>query len=108
MVQLPAGTVEAHEEPEAAVVRELLEETGVEAEVLALAGVLDEVREGEARRRWIYLLAAPTGLPDEWPFHCDCGVATRCYWLPFERGAVMKEQQPWLELAREAASLLQD
>ena len=48
MVQLPAGTVEPGEQPEAAAVRELREETGVRGEVVALAGVLNEEWEGEA------------------------------------------------------------
>ena len=44
--QLPAGTVEPGEAPEAAAVRELIEETGVLGGVEALAGVIDEEFEG--------------------------------------------------------------
>jgi 8-oxo-dGTP pyrophosphatase MutT (NUDIX family) len=56
MVQLPAGTIEQDEEPELAAARELREETGVQAALPSLTGVRDEEWEGEARRRWIYLL----------------------------------------------------
>jgi len=100
MVQVPAGTIEPDEPPEQAAVRELLEETGIRAEIVALAGIRDEAWEGEQRRRWVYLLRAPAGLPDEWPSRCDCGAPTRCYWLPFDRADVAAPQQPWLDMAR--------
>ena len=100
MVQLPAGTIERDEAPDAAVLRELQEETGVQAILVALAGIRDEEWEGEARRRWVYLFDAPDGLPDEWPFTCDCGANIRCYWLPFDRAEILEHQQPWLEIAR--------
>jgi ADP-ribose pyrophosphatase YjhB (NUDIX family) len=101
MLQLPAGTVELGEAAEAAAVRELHEETGVEARLVSLAGVRDEERDGEARRRWIYLLDAPEGLQDEWPYKCDCGADIRCFWLRFEDAEIVAPQQPWMELARE-------
>jgi len=102
MLQLPAGTVESNEEPEVAVLRELTEETGVVGELRALAGVLDEEYAGEARRRWIYLMDAPEGLPDEWPFTCDCGASIRCFWLPFETATLVESQRAWIDLARSA------
>ena len=101
MIQLPAGTIEQQEEPEVAATRELWEETGVQATLAALAGVRDEEWEGQARRRWVYLFEAPDGLPNEWPFTCDCGAKTRCYWLPFNRAEIVEPQQPWLQMARE-------
>jgi 8-oxo-dGTP pyrophosphatase MutT (NUDIX family) len=100
MIQLPAGTVEIGETPEAGVVRELSEETSVYVELATLAGVRDEEWEGEARRRWVYLLDAPDGLPDEWPFTCDCGADIRCHWLPFDLAEIVAPQQPWLDMAR--------
>ena len=42
MIQLPAGTIEPQEAPEAAAERELWEETGVRARLVELAGVRDE------------------------------------------------------------------
>ena len=100
MIQLPAGTIEPQEAPEAAAERELWEETGVEARLVAFAGLRDEEWEGEARRRWVYIFDAPDGLADEWPFTCDCGADIRCYWLPFESATILEPQQPWLEMAR--------
>ncbi|HEX5369446.1 MAG TPA: NUDIX domain-containing protein [Dehalococcoidia bacterium] len=100
MVQLPAGTIEPDEAPEEAVMRELREETGVQAHSPLLAGVRDEDWQGEARRRWVYLLKAPPALADEWPFKCDCGADIRCYWLPLPTAAIVEAQQPWLEVAR--------
>lgn len=108
MIQLPAGTVEPEESAEAAAVRELIEETGVEARLLALAGVRDEEWEGQARRRWVFVFEAPEIVEDEWPFACDCGAHIRCYWLPFETAQIVAPQQPWLELAREHLSLRLD
>jgi 8-oxo-dGTP pyrophosphatase MutT (NUDIX family) len=101
MVQLPAGTIEPYEEPETAATRELSEETGVQAHLEALVGVRNEEWDGQARRRWIYLFGAPDGLPEEWPFTCDCGAKTRCHWLPFEVAEIVEHQQPWLQMARE-------
>jgi 8-oxo-dGTP pyrophosphatase MutT (NUDIX family) len=43
MLQLPAGTIEIGEEPEAAAVRGLLEETGLQGSDPVLAAVQDEV-----------------------------------------------------------------
>ena len=50
MLQLPAGTVEPDEEPEVAVLRELVEETGVAGAIRSLAGVLDGL---EATTHWL-------------------------------------------------------
>lgn len=102
MLQLPAGTVEPEEAPAATAVRELREETGVEAKVRCLAGIIDEEYQGQARRRWIFLLDAPGELPDEWACTCDCGAPIRCFWLPFETATLVEPQQPWIEVARAA------
>jgi 8-oxo-dGTP pyrophosphatase MutT (NUDIX family) len=102
MIQLPAGTIEPDEAPEAAAVRELEEETGAVATSPVLAGIRDEVWEGQQRRRWVYLLRAPGGLADEWPFRCDCGAPIVCHWLPLATATIAENQQPWIELAREA------
>ena len=99
VLQLPAGTIEVGEAPDDAALRELLEETGVHGEIRVLAGALDEDYEGQGQRRWVYLVDAPEGLPDEWPFACDCGVTIRCHWLPFSDATVVEAQQPWMDLA---------
>ena len=100
MIQLPAGTVEQGEAPGAAAIRELFEETGVQAMGPVLGGVMDEVFEGEERIRWVYIVEAPAGLPDEWPSVCDCGKDTRCHWLRFDDAVIVEHQQPWIEAAR--------
>ena len=100
MVQLPAGTIEPDELPEDAVVRELQEEAGIHGEIVVLAGLRNEELEGEKRLRWVYVLRAPDGLPDDWPSTCDCGTPTRCHWVPFEQAEIMEAQQPWVDIAR--------
>ena len=99
-LQLPAGTVEDGETPEAAALRELLEETGVRGQWQRLLGILDETWEGEARRRWVYRFDAPDGLAEEWTWTCDCGAPIRRHWVSLEEAAIAEAQQPWLELAR--------
>ena len=100
MVQVPAGTVEPGEAPEVAVVRELMEETGVQGELIALAGVRDEEWEGELRRRWIYLMRPLEPTLDAWDYYCDCGAPIVCHWLSFEDAEIASVQQPWIEVAR--------
>ena len=77
MVLLPAGTVEEGESPEDAVVRELQEETGVTGTIIALTGVLNEERDGQKLRRWVFLVRPSGETKNEWRFKCDCGVPTR-------------------------------
>jgi 8-oxo-dGTP pyrophosphatase MutT (NUDIX family) len=101
MLQLPAGTVESGEEPEAAAIRELFEETGVRASTPVLAAVQEEELEGVSRIRWVFLFQAPTDLPDEWASTCDCGAPLRCHWLPLNRAVIVGPQQPWLESAKD-------
>ena len=101
MLQLPAGTVEVGEEPEAAAIRELLEETGVRASSPMLAAVQDEAVEGVSLTRWVYLFQAPSDLPAEWTSQCDCGVPIRCHWLPLDLAVVAEPQQRWIDAARE-------
>lgn len=95
--QLPAGTVEPGEEPDAAAVRELIEETGVLGVVETLAGVIDEEFEGEARRRWVYVMRSLEDGLDDWPYECDCGAAVRGVWVPLE-ASVHPGQQAWLDV----------
>jgi 8-oxo-dGTP pyrophosphatase MutT (NUDIX family) len=66
-LQVPAGTVEASESLEAALWRELLEETGLRTPDVALVGKLAEAPEPELEQvRHIYLLKDAVGLPNNW------------------------------------------
>ncbi len=98
MVQVPAGTIEPGEEPEDAVVRELLEETGVRGEITLFAGKLHEVYKSQYRRRWVYLMKPLHEVEDQWPHSCDCGMPVTCRWVPFNPTEVVDLQKPWVEL----------
>jgi 8-oxo-dGTP pyrophosphatase MutT (NUDIX family) len=63
--QVPAGTVEPGEAPEAALVREVEEESGLSGlEVVARLAVAEEPEWGVMRH--VYHLVAPDDLPDRW------------------------------------------
>jgi 8-oxo-dGTP pyrophosphatase MutT (NUDIX family) len=65
--QVPAGTVEHGEDPAAAVVREVLEETGVRAAVVRELGSTDTIapKRGDPRRNFFFELATDD-VRDEW------------------------------------------
>ena len=66
-VQVPAGTVGAGEPLEAALWRELLEESGLRAPLVALVCKLAEAPEPEwDQMRHVYLLKDVGGLPNDW------------------------------------------
>ncbi|MCL4858394.1 MAG: NUDIX hydrolase N-terminal domain-containing protein [Caldilineaceae bacterium] len=69
---MPGGAFEVGETPAAGAVREALEETGVCAEPVALAGVFDSRLCGSATRHHLYqfvFLCRPTGAPASVPSH---------------------------------------
>lgn len=98
-VQVPAGTIEPGERPEAAVVREVLEEAGVQARVVRALGVerydvwpsKPEVHE----RHFFQLAPVQTDVADRWSageeHPSDGGVPQRwtCRWVPLEQGHVL-------------------
>lgn len=53
---IPKGHIEPGETPEAAAVREILEETGVQAEIIATLGILNFSYQGQQIKTIIYLL----------------------------------------------------
>jgi len=64
--QVPAGTVNADEDPAASVVREVFEETGVQARIVRPLGTTDEIApRGDARRNFFFVLATDDPR-DEW------------------------------------------
>lgn len=98
-VQVPAGTIEPSEPPEAAVVREVLEETGVRARVVDSLGIerydvwpskpevherhffwLEPLKDGHGER-WSAGEDEPSsgGAPQRWT----------CQWIPLEQAHVL-------------------
>jgi 8-oxo-dGTP pyrophosphatase MutT (NUDIX family) len=81
-VQVPAGTIEPGEAPEAAALREAEEETGLSGfRVLRRLGEYTHRSEGrpEDHRRHVFHLAAPEGAPERWEHFAE-----EAYWFVFE------------------------
>jgi|GEM_PF-500113 len=106
--QVPAGTLEEGESPEAACLREVAEESGVtSARVLRFVGTYDYTHRArrELHRRHVFLLSAPGDLPDTWTHSVtgpgeDRGMPFRYFWLPPEEALA--------RLAGEQGAYLQD
>lgn len=101
-VQVPGGSVEPGEAPEAAALREAEEETGLQG--LALVGLLGEVERemndrgrDEIQHRWFYHLLCETETPEVWrhdettPSEGDGPIAFELIWasLRHERPALI-------------------
>ena len=98
-VQVPAGTIEEGEVPAAAVVREVLEETGLNARITRVLGIerydvwpsKPEVHE----RHFFQLAPLDERLPERWPAGesdpSGGGEAQRwsCHWIPLEQAQVL-------------------
>ncbi len=92
-IQVPAGTVEYGESAEAALLREVAEETGVllrdSGKCLGRFPWYREDR-NEQHYRNVFRIDAPTGLADTWD-HLprgggeEQGLVFRCFWMPIER-----------------------
>jgi 8-oxo-dGTP pyrophosphatase MutT (NUDIX family) len=87
--QVPAGTVEADEDPAATVVREVVEETGVSARVMRELGFTDAVApRGEPRRNHFFELSTEEPR-DEWEHVVhgggkDRGLVFLCRFVPLD------------------------
>lgn len=100
-VQVPAGTIEAGESPEAAAVREVWEETGLRARVVTSLGrELYDISpaRAEVADRHFYLLAVedPVALSRRWvageatpSTGAPAGAQWTCWWLPVEQAHVL-------------------
>lgn len=98
-VQVPAGTIEEGEVPAAAVVREVLEETGLNARITRVLGIerydvwpsKPEVHE----RHFFQLAPLDERLPERWAAGerdpSGGGEAQRwsCHWIPLEQAHVL-------------------
>ncbi len=100
-IQVPAGSIEVGEEPETAAVREVFEETGVEADVVSFLGrelydITPSRREVADRFFFELAPAQPVDLSARWP-GSDAwlgGVHERaphwtCWWMPLEHAHVL-------------------
>lgn len=98
-VQVPAGSIESAESSDQAVRREVLEETGIEAHVVAYLGVTTydvAPARPELHRRHFYLLVPDqTDLPEQWvagesdPSGGGAGHRWTCWWLPLADAHVL-------------------
>ena len=102
---LPKGLVEAGEEPAAAALREVREETGLEAVISESLGDISYfyVWEGErVRKKVTFFLMAPTG--GDLSLHDDEMEEVR--WFPFERARRSASFASEREILERAASAL--
>lgn len=98
-IQVPAGTIDEGETPEAAVVREVLEETGLHTRVVQDLGSEDfDVwpSKAEIHERYFFHLAPVDGhVPERWkagePHPSGGGSVTSwtCWWLPITHAHVL-------------------
>nr|WP_274638045.1 NUDIX domain-containing protein [Microbacterium bovistercoris] len=99
-VQVPAGTIEPDESPEAAVVREVFEETGCAVRVVSALGIERYdvwPSKSEVHERHFFQLALVDldDPPERWgageEAPSDGGVAQQwtCYWVPLDQGHVL-------------------
>lgn len=98
-VQVPAGTIEEGEVPAAAVVREVLEETGLNARIIRVLGIERyDVRPSKPEvheRHFFQLAPLDERLPERWTAGerdpSGGGEAQRwsCHWIPLEQAHVL-------------------
>lgn len=87
-IEIPKGTVERGEDPAICVVRELLEETGVEGRVVETLPLLESPPEWPERQLWhSYVLHCDAELPDAWDHVVqgnsgENGLIFQCHWIP--------------------------
>lgn len=98
-VQVPAGTIEADEAPQDAVVREVLEETGLATRIVSDLGMEHydaRPTKHEIHERYFFQLApVDEEIPERWAAGednpSDGGEPQRwtCFWIPLEQSQVL-------------------
>lgn len=98
-VQVPAGTIEADETPNDAVVREVLEETGLDTRIVSNLGMEQydaRPTKPEIHERYFFQLApVDEEVPERWAAGednpSDGGEPQRwtCFWIPLEQSQVL-------------------
>lgn len=108
-VQVPAGTVEPGEAIEAALLREIEEESGLRAEQLGQARKLAAVYEAEwDQQRHVYAVTPHGSLPHRWSHTVrgggeDQGMVFDYYWIDVTPGLKLAGgQEQFLSLAEES------
>jgi 8-oxo-dGTP pyrophosphatase MutT (NUDIX family) len=102
-LQVPAGSIEPGEPPEAAALREAREETGLDGlRLVAEVGETDydmrPYRE-EIHRRHVFRLAVDGDVPERWvtteddPSEGGDPIRFECYWIPLGQGHVLSGGQ---------------
>lgn len=98
-VQVPAGSIEAGESPEAAAIRELFEETGRRGVLVRGIGTqkydLRPMRDEIAERHYFHLRMENVDLAERWtagemnPSHGETNASWTCWWMPIVEAHVL-------------------
>jgi ADP-ribose pyrophosphatase YjhB (NUDIX family) len=98
LVEVPGGTVEPGEDPDLAVLREVLEESGLTVRIIRKLASVERAAPKHIELRHCYHVATDHELPDTW-LHTvtgggeDCDMVFSYFWLPV---AQAKRQLDWM------------
>ena len=104
LIEVPGSTVDPGEAPEVAVLREVLEESGLEVSIVHKLATELRNSPSHIELRHVYLVAPEGELPDTWEHTVtgcgeDCDMVFRYFWLPVEQAKVQLDWMgQWLDL----------